>query len=209
MTSQPEPPPPAEPLPPGWEDILQKGERILWQGRPERGIAWSELVDPKTPFGLFFAGFAAFWIYTAASMGRGTGIGGVFPLFGIPFLLVGLHLAFGRVFWSAYARGRTHYTLTDRTAFIATEVMGRRRLARHDLGPEMALTLDDGDPGAVWFGEEVTHHPGGFRGAGSSRRYRAPSTTRRRIGFERIAGARRVYRLMTDALAAQKAGPPE
>lgn len=197
MTELPEPaapPPPPAPVPAGWEGILAPGERILWQGRPEPGVDWQALVDTRTPFGLVFAGFACFWIWQAARMGGA----GPFPLFGIPFLLVGLHLAFGRVVWDAYARRGTHYTLTDRTAFVASQALGKRKLDRYPLTPGMALVLEEGDPGAVWFGEQVTTYAGG-PGPGRSRRYRGPRTVRRRIGFDRIAEARQVYGLLRAA----------
>lgn len=191
------PPPPPAPVPEGWEGILAPGERILWQGRAEPGVDWPALIDMRTPFGLFFAGFACFWMWMAASMGAP----GPFPLFGLPFLLVGLHLAFGRVFWDALTRRSTHYTLTDRTAFIASAPFGKRKLERWTLRPGMALVLDDGDPGAVWFDQITTPYSSNF-GPGRSRRYYGPRSTSRRIGFDRIAGARQVYGLMRQAIAA-------
>ena len=73
-------------------------------------------------------------------------------------------------------------------------------------GPDMPLVLDDGNPGTVWFAEKVTHNPGGWSGSGSNQRYRGPSTTREQIGFRRIEGAREVYPLMLDAVAARAGG---
>jgi len=197
-----EPLPPAAPPPAGWEGILAPGERILWQGPAGGGVVWADLLDTRTAFGLFFAGFAVFWVAMASSMGGPSGMfGGLFPLFGLPFIAVGLYMAGGRLFWEAWQRGRTHYTLTDRTAFVATSLFGQRKLARYPLAPGMTVELDDGEPGTVWFAKEVTHHAGGWRGTGDNRRYRGPYSTTRRIGFERIAEARRVYRLLLDASA--------
>jgi hypothetical protein len=197
------PTPPPAPVPAGWEGILAPGERILWQGRPEPGVDWAALVDFRTPFGLFFAGFALFWMWMAGRMGAP----GPFPLFGLPFLLVGLHLAFGRLIWDAITRRSTHYTLTDRTAFVATAPFGKRKLERWALRPGMALVLDDAAPGSVWFDQVATPYVTHL-GPGRSRRYYGPRSTSRRIGFDRIAEARQVYGLMRQALANLSDRPP-
>lgn len=210
----PEPAPPAEPAPPGWENILGRGEQILWQGKPDAGVVWSDLVQVQTLFGVFFTGFALFWMSAAAGMthriGSPGGMERLFPLFGLIFVGIGLYMVIGRLFWDALQRRGTHYTLTNRTAFIASAGLGARRLDRYPLGPRMPLTLEDNSPGTVWFAQKVTHNPGGWRGTGADRRYEGPSTRVTRIGFRRIAEARRVYRLILDAVEAQRAAsPPE
>lgn len=187
--------PPPAPVPAGWDGILDADERILWQGQPVRGVDWAALVDPRTAFGLFFAGFALFWTVTARQM---PGTGAVFPVFGLPFLLVGLHMAFGRVIWEAHLRARTHYTLTDRHAFIATSTLGKRRLDRFALDAQTPLVLEIGPPGSVYFGESAIRHS--VSGAGRQGRTRS-FTERRRHGFERIADARAVYQLLREATA--------
>ncbi|MBE2276950.1 MAG: hypothetical protein IAE87_11740 [Rhodobacteraceae bacterium] len=211
----------------GWEGLLGPGETILWQGRPAAGIDWRDLWDGRTPFGLVFAGFALFWIAMAYTMtGSQGGVLSLFPLFGLPFLFVGLYLVFGRLLWDAHARARTHYTLTNRAAFVATELFGRRNLERYPLGPDMRLTLEDGIPGTVWFAVEEHLHTfrnpsprdsggigipdtaGGIATTGiGGRRGRTRSyVERRRIGFVRITEARQVYGIFREALSAL-AGP--
>lgn len=179
------PPPPPAPVPHGWEGLLAPGERILWQGRPQGGVVWSGLIDPRTPFGAVFAGFSIFWVATAATLAPRSGgvIGMVFPLFGLPFVAVGLYLLAGRLFWDAYLRSVTHYTLTDRAAFIATAAFGRRRLERVELQPGMRLTLDEGAPGSVLFGAGPVRFQNGRRQPAG-------------FGFRRIGEARQVYGMM-------------
>ncbi|KIQ70352.1 hypothetical protein [Wenxinia marina] len=191
---------PREETPAGWEDILAPGERILWQGRPAGGIVWSDLVSVQTVFGLFFTGFAVFWTSMASGMGvprNAPGIFNLFPLFGLLFVGIGLYQVVGRLFWDAFARNRTHYTLTDRAAYIATDLPGKRSLETHRLSGDVPPRLEDGDFGTVWFGEKTHHRPGGWRG-GKYRRARTWSTP---VGFRRIPDARRVFGLVRQASA--------
>src|SRR5438270_1294317 len=77
---------------------LQSGESILWTGTADPGRAALSAL-PASLFGLPFAGFALFWItqayHATSTMNRSSNNAfvkgfGVFPLFGLPFLLVGL-----------------------------------------------------------------------------------------------------------------------
>jgi len=189
----------------GWEGILATDEVILWQGRPDGQIAWRDLLSFESAFGLFFAGFATFWIAGAASITGGRTIGGgiagvfsFFPLFGIPFLLVGLYLVVGRIFWDAFSRRHTWYTLTNQAAFIARDIFGRRSLKRNPIGDMSNIDLQDNTPGSVIFAQETRmrrHYSGTSNGM--TRRPRT-STQIIPIGFRRIDDARHVYRILLD-----------
>ncbi len=191
MTAQDEPQTPPLPVPDGWEGILEPEERILWQGQPAAGLRWQDLLDKRTPFGLVFAGFAVFWMVQAASAS------GVFmALFGLPFLAVGLNMAIGGPLRDARRRSATFYSLTDRAAFVATRGTGARKLDRYPLGPGFRPTLEDGDPGSVWFATSQADARRGWRGTGSARSYDLVPVGQQRIGFEQISDARMVYGLM-------------
>jgi len=195
----------------GWEDFLHPGETILWQGRPDPGIALRDLLGRRTIEGLAMVGFALFWMSSAQGiLGFGSrfqpegddGLGQNFTLFGLLFVAMGLYLAFGVPLREAVLRRRTWYTLTDRAAYIATDLLGRR-LDRHELRPGLPLQFEDGEPGSIWFAERVVHNRGGWRGTGDNRRYEPPSTTRHPIGFQRIPDARTVWRLLREATEGQ------
>ena len=189
-----------------WDGILEPGERILWQGRPDASVVWADLLAAQTLFGLFVTVFALFWIGAAAAMTGSIGwsdswfdlIGMVFPLFGVPFVGVGLYMVVGRLFHDAFRRGRTWYTLSDQAAYVATDMLGKRALRRHDIDRMDRLELDDSRPGSVWFGQDrqLRHvhfrARDGFPGRTHSYVHLAP------VGFERIADARAVYGMIRD-----------
>ncbi|MCG6903873.1 MAG: aspartate carbamoyltransferase catalytic subunit [Rhodobacter sp.] len=166
--------------PDGWQGILDKDETILWQGRPDAKVVWKISHLFTFLFGLGFAGFALVWMTMAARSG------GVFWMFGLIHFSVGLSLAFGTPFFSAWKRRHTWYTLTNHRAFVATDrpFVGRR-LKSYPITAETPLTYDAGDPATIHFAHEF-------------RRSRNRST-RRDIGFERIADGAEVYRLMRNA----------
>ena len=191
--------------PPGWEGILADGEEILWQGRPQTGILWRDLISPVSVMGVFFTGFAIFWVTLAAMMvPAGDAVFRFFPLFGLPFVAVGLYLIIGRIFWDAYIRRRTWYTLSNRNAYIATTGIFGRALKPFDLREMNALALDDGTPGTVWFHAQAYTRQS-LRTAGGGQGGRRRHTTVTRTGFRRIPDARRVFRLLSDARDAAKA----
>ncbi len=98
---------------------LESDERVLWGGRPDRG-RWFMPVDwLLVPFSLFWCGFVVLWeaLALTAVGAKGVGIVGyAFPLFGLPFVIIGLYLVFGRFLVRRWIRNRTFYALTDKRA---------------------------------------------------------------------------------------------
>lgn len=161
----------------GWEGILDPGERIVWQGRPDGAIVFKPANVALFLFGLAFAGFALFWMIMAASAG------GAFWMFGLLHFAVGLGMAFGAIGWDAYKRRHSWYTLTDRRAFIATNLpLSGKRLASYPIDAGTRLSLTGTHPASLHF---ATRRKRGKNGS-----YDVP------VGFERLEDAQRVYRLM-------------
>jgi hypothetical protein len=186
--------------PQGWQGLLAEGEGILWQGRPRAGVIWTNALSMQAVMGIFFAGFAIVWINMTGSITSGGNFPGparLFPLFGLIFLAIGLYQAVGHLFWDAYMRSQTHYTLTNRNAIIARNVRAKRTLQTWAIRSMPDITLEDGSPGAVYFATKtrtVRHYsrPGTIH-IGSR-----ASTIETRIGFRQIDDARDVYsRLQT------------
>ncbi|QDC07832.1 aspartate carbamoyltransferase catalytic subunit [Oceanicola sp. D3] len=182
--------------PPGWEGLLDDDEEILWQGRPSAGVVVRGKDIFESLFGLFFAGFAIFWMSMASSMGtprNAPGIFQFFPLFGLPFLAIGLYMVFGKYFWKAYQRRHTNYTLTNKRGFIATEVLGTRKLKSYPLTDRLELEQSArGD--TLWFATTTytRRNKNGFK-----------RSFTRRIGFELIENGAHVMGLARKALKEQ------
>ncbi len=100
---------------------LSSWEHVLWTGRPVTGFRLRPADYLAIPFSLLWTGFAVFWETMAVFM---TGIS-IMALFGLPFVLYGLYMLFGRFIFDAYRRRKTIYGLTDKRIIILTQYRGR------------------------------------------------------------------------------------
>lgn len=172
-----------DPVPPGWQGILDPGERILWQGRPDGRVDFTRGSLRQAAFGLPFLVFGLTWMTMTWQVVRDAPLPGIlFPMIGLFITLSGLWQTIGTFLWDAYLRRHTWYTLTDRRAFVATQVMGRRTLRDWPVDAETLLDYDGALPGTIWFAEA---------GARDRRFGR-----RGRVGFEMLPDARAVHGLM-------------
>lgn len=170
----------------GWGPYLDRGEKILWEGSPNAGLRARAGDIGKSVFGIFFFGFALFWMWGASGAMSAPGemalFGMIFPLFGLPFVAVGAYMLFGQYFWNAHVRRNTRYALTDKRAIIAKSVW-RRTLNSYKIEPSTQVEFQPGAEASIWFAEEVKR---GSKG----RRYTVKK------GFEYIQDGDEVYRLI-------------
>ena len=117
---------------------LDSGERLLWSGSPRPGgMALAAL--PLTFMGIVFTGFAAFWIASAMNVSSGSSgdgfPGAIFPLFGVPFLVIGFGMLLGPV-WAYRSAKNSVYAVTDKRVLIITgaKTVGVRSFAPEDIG---------------------------------------------------------------------------
>jgi hypothetical protein len=104
------------------DNELESGETLLWTGQPNpmRSVLGAL---PIMVFGLFFGGFAAFWIASPYLMmahspnGVSHGPPLFFTLFGVPFFLIGLSMVLSPL--GVYRKSlRTAYGITNRRIVI-------------------------------------------------------------------------------------------
>jgi hypothetical protein len=102
------------------EQELAPGERVLWTGQPRQGVRFRAADIFLIPFSIAWLGFAIFWTTMATRITRPAGVPAlnvIFPLFGIPFILMGIYLTVGRFWLDARRRARTFYAITTYRIF--------------------------------------------------------------------------------------------
>lgn len=106
---------------------LDSGEKLIWAGAPKQGTVFRGSDVFMIPFSLFWGGFAIFWEVMALSIPKDDAgaVVYVFPLFGLPFVIVGLYMIFGRFIYDAKKRGKTFYGLTDQRAIIVSGLFSK------------------------------------------------------------------------------------
>lgn len=160
-----------------FEPYLAPGERLIWSGRPRRGVRrWPNLL--YTCLGVPF--LVGSYLMIRAGTGGLSGEGIVFELAtlagGLVFGAFGLYLAFGVWIVDATRYRRIRYALTERAAYISNGTgIDRIPLAGHPVDSTIA---EDGS-GTILFGPRDKWN----RNAG-------------RASFDDIADAARVAELM-------------
>jgi hypothetical protein len=169
---------------------LAPGERLLWSGRPRGGVIFQASDAYRIPISLMFVGVSIFWEVLAFAWGSGL----TFALTGLPFLLFGLYMNFGRFPLDARRRNRTYYALTDRRVIIVSGLVGRevQSLSLRNL-PNLVLDAKPDGSGTVTFGDKnpLTAMYGSLYG----RVFLGPGVP----AFEMIENARHVYDLILQA----------
>ena len=186
-------------VPEGWEDILEDGETILWQNRPDGRVIWGEVFQFPSLFGLIFAGMAWGWLqgvrWISAGMTGGTDGLIVFEFVGALFMAVGAYMVIGRPIVGAFVRRRTWYTLTDRAAYLATDIFGKRKLKRIGIDEMNLLVNSPVERDTIWLRREVTRNPYTRRTA-QGRRHNRVQTSSQHFGFEHIDDVETVRALL-------------
>ncbi len=101
---------------------LRDGERLVWTGQP-RPSRFAKGALPIVLFGIPWTALAIVWMAAASGLLFGGGNGGmgafnlIFPLFGLPFVLIGFGML-SAPYWMRRKARRTCYALTDRRAIL-------------------------------------------------------------------------------------------
>lgn len=98
---------------------LDDNETLLWTGQPKKGIVFRTTDLFLIPFSIIWCGFAIFWVIIASKTS------GLFALFGIPFVIIGLILVFGRFIIDSKQRENTYYGLTKHRIIIKSGIFSK------------------------------------------------------------------------------------
>lgn len=93
---------------------LEDGETLVWSGMPKQGLLLRPTDAVVIPTSLLWGGFALYWEYEVVTTHQFW----VLQVWGIPFVLIGLFLIFGRFFTDSALRAHTFYGLTDKRILI-------------------------------------------------------------------------------------------
>jgi hypothetical protein len=176
---------------------LEKHEKMLWVGQPRPRRAMLRTL-PIVLFAIPWTAFSVFWIGMALTFAVDFGEGAegagpfrwfslLFPLFGVPFLLIGLGML-SAPWWARRKAKQTCYAVTDQRAIIR-EPGGVGGMTVRSFGPEQLQRIvrterSDGS-GDLVFQEDISY---GHRG----RRHVTQA------GFLGIARVREVEHLIND-----------
>jgi len=172
--------------------LLDPGEKLLWSGQPKQGVRLQASDAIMIPFSLMWGGFAIFWEagvlgifempHQSHPEGSASIVAWIFPLWGIPFVVIGLYMIFGRFFYDAAVRKKTWYGLTDRRLIVVKSFFNRGVTSfDHDSLTNLNLVERGDGSGDILFGSP---DPGQF--SRQSRRYVVP-------GFYLLPDARQIY----------------
>ena len=167
---------------------LDADERLIWTGIPKQGFQLRGSDIFMIPFSLVWGGLAISWEFDALQSNDL-----LFVIWGIPFVLVGLYIIFGRFFYDSVLRKRTVYGITQNRIIIKYGVL-KSSIKSLDIRALSDVTINempDGS-GTIMLGPESLMY-GMFRGSGW------PGTnTKLAPALEMIPEARKVYRRIID-----------
>ena len=132
---------------------LDTNEDVLWCDKPVKKLVFTSADIFTTLFGVVWLSFSVFWIVSAYfAIEASDGSFKLFPLFGVPFVLVGLYLLFFRHFVSLIKRKNMVYALTNKRAMIVHT--GKRKYVqeyRYENISNIQMKCDDNDVGSIFF----------------------------------------------------------
>ena len=111
---------------PSIQSLLSPGERVLWSGRPYPRRLLTANDATLIPFSLIWGGVSLYWTWgmvanaAAAALSGATLSGslGLDLLWGVPFLLLGQYMIWGRFVYKYWDRRRTTYAVTNQRVLI-------------------------------------------------------------------------------------------
>ena len=175
---------------------LVSGENLVWAGKPNPGKIFHSDDLFMIPFSLLWGGFAIFWESGVLGLWGHSSKHPApffFILWGIPFVVIGQYLIWGRFIYDAWLKRRTYYGVTNRRLLVVQESTKRKTCSMYiDAIP--TVERDGGSVGTLRFGTKFPVVAG--------RNQRTRNWSRFNVGgvpvFADIDDADYVYRLILD-----------
>ncbi|MGJ5819524.1 hypothetical protein [Paludibaculum fermentans] len=149
---------------------LTAGERVLWAAQPRPGFVLRSSDGIKIPFSLVWGGFAIFWelgvlgVFNKSS--HGTFHFDIFMIWGIPFVLAGQYMIWGRFLFESWIKKRTFYAVTNLRVIAVQNSFTRRTTSNYiDSLPALTKEASSGRHGSLKFREDPNAW---IRGQGSA-----------------------------------------
>jgi hypothetical protein len=178
-----------------FQSELSSSESLLWSGQPERRVIFHKEDLLFIPFSLMWGGFAMVWEIIALVMPHGHNIlSWLFPVWGIPFLLVGQYIIWGRFIHVAWKKSRTFYAVTSQRILLRTvSTWSHNKFRMLDLSGvnEIERSIRSDGIGTLQFGRKPTTGSSGFT-IDPLYRHGVPA-------FVDICDAEMVYHIILDA----------
>jgi hypothetical protein len=165
-------------------------ERLLWSGKPRAGLVLRSSDAFLIPFSLLWGGFAFFWEYSVLSGNAPV----FFALWGIPFVIAGCHMIFGRFVLDMKQRETTAYAVTSERIIIITGLF-RRGVKSLNLRTLTDISLSERSDGSgtITFGSGY-RYSWWFQGIGWWPGMPAPTPA-----FELVPRAKEIYETIRTA----------
>jgi hypothetical protein len=125
---------------------LTSGETVLWAGRPSPGVVFHKSVNEfLVPFSMLWGGFAIAWeiaaIWSLHSQPTHVGQSVFMILSGIPFVVMGQYMIWGRFLHAARKKRSTYYAVTNRRVIVVQDCQ-ERQVAVADINSLPTLTKE-------------------------------------------------------------------
>jgi hypothetical protein len=175
---------------------LMSGESILWAGQPQGSVIFHKEDSFLIPFSLLWGGFAIFGEASVAGLSRNhsNSPASLFILWGIPFVVIGQYLIWGRFVYAGWLKRRTYYAVTNRRVLVIQNGW-KRQIAAAYIDSLPSVIKEGGSSGI------------GILRFGPSRRWNALSVADQPT-FVDINDVDTVYRLVSDLRERSRATKP-
>ena len=130
---------------------LLPDKMVLWRGKPDDKKLLSSQDIFLIPFSLLWGGFALFWEFGVLT----SGAPGLFPLFGIPFVCLGIYFMFGRFIHKKHILKNTCYVLTNARVIVYNK--GKITCCDYKNEPTISLKMNKDGSGTITIGDDRTN----------------------------------------------------